>query len=169
MKKIGIILSILVMFVLIGCASSGDKAAAPSVNAEPYSVNLSTIKMLRNQNPFTKIYDNLVILLPEIPVNLTAYQRVTIRAKYFDENGEEITQGDGNAMVSLFYETGADIFSDGSPNVIIKELNVGGYSGLVSTDKGVRIRLNKNPGGILLQNSNTGVKFIELTEVIFHN
>jgi len=172
MKKLGVILSILVIFVLIGCASSGGGgggAAASGNDAEPYSIDLSTLRNVRNQSPFTKQYDNLIILLPTIPVNLTGYQRVTIRAKYFNADGEEIEQGDGNAMVSLFYETGADIFSDGSSNVVIKEFNVGGYSGTVSTDRGVRMRLKQNPGGILLQNSDTIVKFIELTEVTFHN
>jgi len=168
MKKLGIILSVLVMLSSVGCASSGGGAAASGGDVEPYSIDLSTLRNVRNPNPFTRIYDNLIIMLPEIPVDLKVYQRVTIRAKYFNADGEEIIQADGNAMVSLFYEPG-DIYSDGSPNVVIKELNVGGFSGIVSTDRGVRMRLSRNPGGILLQNSNTDVKFIELTEVTFHN
>jgi len=169
MKKL-VFFPLLVIFALSNCASSGGSAAASSgADAEPYSVDLSKLANVRNSSPFTKIYDNLIILLPVIPVDLKIYQRVTIRAKYFNEEGEEIAPGNDNAMVSLFYETGADIFSDGSPNVIIKEYNVGGFSGTISTDRGVRMRLNENPGGILLQNSNTNVKYIELTEVTFHN
>ena len=182
MKKLGITLSILITLALIGCASSGGSAASGG-DGESYSVDLSTLvayrmdgnniaapsgATVRNVDPFTRNYDNLPILFTDL-ADVTKFQRVTIKAKYFNADGEEITQGDGNAMVSLFYDPTGDIFSDGSPNLLIKEFNVGGFSGIVSSDRGVRIRPNRNPAGILLQNSNTNVKFIELTEVTFHN
>jgi hypothetical protein len=184
MKKLGIVLSVLVTLTLIGCASSGGSSAAASGgDTEAYSVDLSTMvayrmdgnniaspsgATVRNVDPFTRNYDNLPIMFTDLP-DVTMYQRVTIKAKYFNADGGEITQGDGNAMVSLFYDPSGDIFSDGSPNLLLKEFNVGGFSGLVSSDRGVRIRPSKNPAGILLQNSNANVKFLELTEVTFHN
>jgi len=184
MKKSGIILSILITLALIGCASSGGSSAASSGgDGESYSVDLSTLvayrmdgnniaapsgATVRNVEPFTRNYDNLPIMFTDL-ADITKFQRVTIRAKYFNSDGGEITQGDGNAMVSLFYDPTGDIFSDGSPNLLLKEFNVGGFSGLVSSDRGVRIRPTRNPAGILLQNSNANVRFIELTEVTFHN
>ena len=182
MKKISAILAVLVVLTLAGCASSGGSAASGS-DVERYSVDLGTLvaykvegynitspsgATVRNVDPFTRNYDNLPIMFTEL-ADITKFQRVTIRAKYFNANGEEIIQGDGNAMVSMFYDPAGDIYSDGSPNLILKEFNVGGFSGIVSTDRGVRISANRNPAGILLQNSNEGVKFIEVTEITFHN
>jgi len=129
----------------------------------------STGETVRNKEPFTRNYDNLPILFTELPANITSYRRVTIKAKYFNASGEEIKQADGNAMVTLFYDVKADLFTDGNPNLIIKEFNVGGGSSGISRDRGVAMRLNKPPAGILLQNSNANVKFIEITEITFHN
>jgi len=186
MKKLGIILSVLVMFALTGCASSGgggsSKAAAGG--AEPYIVDLSTLTAYlmennaitvpsglstRNLNPFTRKYDNLVIVFPDIPVDLKQYSRVTIRGKYFDADGVELEQADGMAMVSLGYDPRAEIFKDGASNVVLKEFNLGGFSTLVAKDRGTRVNLKENPRFILLQNSDVVVKFIELTLVVFHN
>jgi len=183
MKKWGIVGAIIAVAALVGCASSGGSSAASSGDGASYTVDLNTLvaytmdgnsisqpsgEKVRNKDPFTRNYDNLPILFTDLP-DITVYQRATIKAKYFNAEGGELGQSDGMAMVSLFYDRDGDIFSDGSPNLLLKEFNVGGFSGAVSTDRGVRIRPSRNPGGILLQNSNAGVKFIELTEVTFHN
>jgi len=193
MKKISAILAILVALTVIGCGTTGGAAAASSGGGgDPFSVDLSTLKVVpigdgdvigapipgatvRNPTPFTKNYDNLFILLPEFPVDVTKYTRITIRAKYFNDKGEEINQGDGNAMVSVIENVNdAKNIRGGSaegiyPNIPLKQYNLGGFSGTVSTDKGARIRYSRAPGGILFQNSNVGVKFIEVTEIIFHD
>jgi len=184
MKKWGIVVAIVAAAALLGCASTGGGAKADSGGAgESYTVDLSKLvaytidenglgqpsgETVRNKTPFARNYDNLPILFSELP-DVTKFSRVTIKIKCFAADGSEITPKDGNAMVSLFYDPNGDIFSDGSKNLIIKEFNVGGFSGSVSNDRGVRMRLTQNPGGILLQNSNENVKFIELTEVKFHN
>jgi len=54
-------------------------------------------------------------------------------------------------------------------NTPVKEFNVGGFSGIISTDKGIRMRLTKPPKAILFQNNHVGVKFIEVTEITFHD
>jgi len=196
MKKISAILAALVVLTFVGCASSGggggQAAAASGGEKAPYSVDLSTLtaatlvppgatvygshtltgEKVRNKVPFSKNYDDLLILFPTFPVDVTQYRRVTINAKYFNEAGEEIAQGDSNAMVSLIYDLSGNIRGPemgAGGNVALKEFNVGGFSGAVSTARGVRVALSKAPSAILLQNSNVGVKFIELTEVTFHD
>jgi hypothetical protein len=75
-------------------------------------------------------------------------------------------------MVSLIYDLKGDIRGPEmgpGKNTPLKEFNVGGVSGSVSSEKGVRITLTQQPGAILFQNSNAGVKFIEVTEITFHN
>jgi len=174
MKRIGIILAIVVALTLVvGCASSGGSSAGGGGgNAAPYSVDLSTLPLVKNKTPFKQIYDDLLIEFPKLPVDVTQYKRVTINCKYFNEKGDEIAQGDTNAMVSLIYDLKGDIRGpDMGPgkNTPLKEFNVGGYSGMVSTEKGVRINLTQPLGAILFQNSNPGVKYIEVTEITFHN
>jgi len=195
MKKFGIIMSIIAVLAIAGCASSGGGSAAASGGDEGgpgYTVDLSTVKVaildkkantivgtpvpgVRNAEPFTQNYDDLFIILPEFPEDVTKYQRITIRAKYFDANGEEIPAGDGNAMVSVIEDVNDSANIRGGAaegvykNIPFKQYNVGGFSGTAHTDKGARLRYSRAPGGILFQNSNTGVKFIELTELIFHN
>jgi hypothetical protein len=182
MKKLGIL--VVVAVLAAGCVSTGSSAGGGGGPA-PYVVDLTKLtamtmngnsvgqpsgETVRNRVAFTRNYDNLVLLFPEFPVDVTKYQRVTIKCKYFGADGRtEITQGDGNAMVSIFYDPHGEIFADGNPNVALKEFNVGGFSGIVSSDRGSRIRLSKAPGGVLFQNSSLNVKFIECTAIIFHN
>jgi hypothetical protein len=176
MKKIGVILTIAIALTLVvGCASSGGssggKAASATPDLKPYSVDLTTLPFVRNAKAFTRNYDDLIIRFPEFPVDVTKYTRVTITCKYFDAAGEEMEQSDTKAMVSLVYDPdskdrGPDMGPGG--NAALKEMNVGGYSGLVNTDKGTRVRLTKAPGAIILQNSHIDVKFIELTGITFH-
>jgi hypothetical protein len=178
MKKIGIILAVVITVTLFaGCASSGDSGggAAKSGNTaalKPYSVDLKTLPFVRNARPFTRKWDDLIIRFPEFPVDVTQYSRVTVTCKYFDADGVEIEQHDTKAMVSFLYDASSrDRGPDMGPggNAPMKELNVGGYSGLVNKDRGVRINLKKAPEVIILQNCDDDVKFIELTSIIFHN
>ncbi|MDR0503875.1 MAG: hypothetical protein LBH16_11205 [Treponema sp.] len=191
MKKLGFIIAVVAIVAFAGCASGGKSSAAGSSagGGEPYSVDLSTLTqvllaekdaigetvgkgILRNQTPFPKNYADLMFIFDEFPVDVTQYQRITIKCKYFNEAGEEIPAGDTNAMVVLVYDIDGDKRGpamDAGPNTPLKEMNLMGYSGVVSTDKGSRSRLTKAPGGILFQNSNAGVKFIEVTEITWHN
>jgi len=179
MKRIGIVLAIIVSLVLVaGCAGSGGSnggGAAKSggtADLKPYSVDLKTLPFVRNEKPFTRKYDDLIIRFPDFPVDVTKYTRVTITCKYFDAAGAEIEQSDTKAMVSFLYDaTSRDRGPDLGPggNAPLKELNAGGYSGLIQRDKGVRVSLKKAPEVIILQNCDDSVKFIELTSIVFHN
>ena len=183
MKKFSVIFAIVTAIVLLGCASGGGSKGAAD-NAEPFFVDLSTLKAVeiaagdnagaptgetvRNKAPFASKYDNLLILF-EPPVDVTNYTRVTINCKYFDANNEEIPSGWEKAMVSLIVETSGDIRNENRPNVALKEFNVG-INGDVSRDRGVRFKKGEKPlEAILFQNCDTDVKYIEVTEVIFHN
>ena len=193
MKKLGIIISILAMLAVAGCASSGGKSSSGGGEGDFYTVDLSTVKVhallpgdilgeptggtVKNLTPFTKNYDDLFIIFPQFPVDVTKFSRVTIRAKYYDANGEEIPPGDGNAMVSIIEDVNvkdSKLIRGGAaegvyPNIPFKQYNTMGFSGTAHTDKGARVRFSKAPGGVLFQNSNLGVKYIELTEFTFHN
>jgi len=199
MKRIGIILAIVIALVcMVGCPSTGGgggDAARSAGGADSYSVDLSTLTQivndpprqyedllksgnyktstaLKNPAPFARKYDNLLFLLPQFPVDVTKFKRVTINCKYYTAGGEEIGQGDTKAMVTLILDPKGDLRGpDMGPgkNTPVKEFNVGGFSGLVSSDKGVRIALSQPPGAILFQNSDDSVKFIEITEITFHN
>ena len=189
MKKISVILAVLAILALAGCASSGGGGGgAAGGGAAPYSVDLSKLRAVaigagdvvgeptglsvRNKDAFAKNYDDLMILFPSDMPDVTGYARITIKCKYFNADGGEIAQGDSNAMVSLVYDINGDKRGPemgAGPNTPLKEFNVGGFSGQVSTDRGVRVNLSQNPGAILFQNSNTNVKFIEVTDIIFHN
>ncbi|MCL1931360.1 MAG: hypothetical protein FWF55_06050 [Treponema sp.] len=188
MKKWGIVCAVIAVAALVGCASSGGSGGG-GASGDAYTVDLSACKVVelgdkdaigaptgetvRNPNPFQRNYDNLLILFPEFPVDVTKFSRVTIRAKYFNSDGGEIIQGDGNAMVSLIEDVTKDMRGGAGEgvyaNIPLKQYNVGGFSGPASTDRGSRIKLSMAPQGILFQNSNPNVKFIELTEVTFHN
>jgi len=184
---------------IVGCPStgggSGGDASRSADGADSYSVNLSTLTQvvnepskgyenllksgnyktssaLKNPEPFTGMYDSLLFLFPSFPVDVTKYKRVTINCKYYNSKNEEIGQADTKAMVTLVLDPKGDLRGpDMGPgkNTPLKEFNVGGYSGLVSSDKGVRVTLSQPPGAILFQNSANDVKFIEVTQIVFHN
>jgi len=131
-----------------------------------------TGETVRNKEPFTKKWDDLMLLFPEFSVDFTKYKRVTIRCKYFDANNVEIPQSNEKAMVSLIYDINGDIRGPEmgpGPNTPLKEFNVGGVSGVVSLDGGAGVNLTKAPGAILFQNTSEDVKFIVATEIVFHN
>jgi len=170
MKKLGFLVMITVIIALAGCAGSGQSAAG---DLEPYTVDLSTLAYVRNAQPLAdRPWQMHFIPFPNFPVDVTLYQRVTIRANYYNADGEEIPQGDEKVMVVLIYDPDGDRGGPPmgpGPNTPLKEFNVGGFSGAVSSDRGVRVRLTQAPGGIMFQNNTTDVKFIEVTEITFHN
>jgi len=185
MKKISAILAALVILSFAGCASSGGGGGGDSGPA--LSVDLSTVKVatwtratksftepvtgVRNTIPFGVQYDGALFVFEGLP-DVQSFARVTIRANYYNADGEEIKQGDGNAMVVMVIDINGDLEGPemgAGKNTPLKEFNLGGVSGDVATPKGSRIFLKANPGGLLLQCSNSTVKFIELVEVTFHS
>jgi len=187
MKKISLILAVLGILALAGCASSGGGSSGGGGGGAAYSVDLSTVTVsnwsyttkgltapvagTRNVDPFSRQYDGVVVHFSNLS-DVTGYQRITIKCKYYNADGGEIGQSDSMAMVVLIYDVNGDLEGPemgAGPNTPLKEFNIGGFSGNVSTDRGSRVTLRQNPGGILFQASNAGVKFIEVTEVTFHN
>jgi hypothetical protein len=156
MKKISAILAALVILTFAGCASSGGGGGGGAASGESLSVDLSTLKevkvtadkvgdptgqTVKNADPFTKNYDDLMLLFNDLP-DVTKFQRLTVKAKYFKEDGGELGQADGMAMVSLIYDLNGDLrgpeMGPGG-NVAVKEFNVGGFSGAISSDRGIRV------------------------------
>ncbi|MDR0501739.1 MAG: CsgG/HfaB family protein [Treponema sp.] len=147
-------------------------APPPAPTTASYSVNLNALPLKRNDKPFANQWDDFFIPFPQFQVDVTKYQRITVKVKYFNANGREIEQSDGMAMLSLIYDPKGDWRGPEmgpGPNTPVKEFNLGGYSGQIHTNKGVRMNLTRAPGGILFQNSNANVRFIEVTEITFHN
>ena len=193
MKKIGIVLAIVVALTLVvGCASSGGSPAGGGGGGgggdQSYSLDLSNLeykifsnsasslsgggKGVKNTTPLASRWDGVLFVFPAFPVDVTQFKRVTINAKYYNEKGEEIAPGDGKAMVVIAYDINGDLKGPemgSGPNTPLKEFNLGGFSGLVSTEKGVRLNLGKAPGGVLVQAADPAVKFLELTQFTLHN
>jgi len=149
----------------------------PNVKIEEQlqSGNYQTQKELKNKTPFAKAWDDFFILIPEsaLPPDLSKYTRLTITCKYYDAAGAEIDQADSMCLVVMVYDIKGDLRgpqADPGPNTPVKQLNVGGFSGLIHKDKGIRITFSKAPHGLMFQNnSGAPVKFIELTSLVFHN
>jgi hypothetical protein len=192
MKKIGIVLAIVVGLVLFaGCPTTDTGNAAPvqaASTAKTYSVDLNTLNYKifsdsgnslsgggagkKNATALPRRWDGVLFTFTGLPESVKSFNRITVNAKYFAANGDEIAQGDGKAMCVLIYDINGDLKGPEmgpGKNTPVKEFNVGGFSGLVSTDKGVRVTLNQVPGGILIQAADASVKFIELTQVTFHS
>ena len=187
MKKLSVVLAIVTALALIGCASGGG-AKGGGGDAAPYSVDLGTLKQVlvtgnsnavgeatgetvKNRDPLTKKYDDVLLLFPS-PIDASGWSRVTINCKYYNGEGGEINQGDGNVMVSMIRDINGDIRGPemgAGGNIALKEFNVGGFSGAVSGKRGVRVRNDAPISAILFQSSNDVVKFIEVTEIVFHN
>jgi len=162
MKKIGLIF--LALFLVVGAVSLFAQ--------DRLTVDLSTLPATKNDTPFAKNYDDFLIRFPAWPasINWANFNRVVVKAKYFNADGSERRQADGEAMVSLIYDLSGDIRGPDSgpgPNTPLKQFNVGGGSGSIHRDAGSAVRLTKAPEGILFQNSNVNVKFIEVTEITF--
>jgi hypothetical protein len=194
MKKMGVVLAIFAIVALIGCGSGTTGGAAKGDGApaaEPFKVDLTKLTQVVPEKPkkledvlkgqyktapgvkntiaFSGNYDDLLILIPEsaLPPDMSKYTRCTITANHFNKAGAEIKPDFGNGMVSLVIDIKGNIRTDGNPNLALKEFNLGRDS--ISTDRGVRLMSKQPPQGVLIQNSNTNVAFIELTGLIFHN
>jgi len=191
MKKVVIVLAFVVALAFLGCPGTPPPPPAPAVVAAPktYTVDLGAVsyqifsdktgilatgagKGAKNATAIPARWDGVLFTFGALPADITQFKRVTINAKYFDASGKEIAQGDGKVMAVVAYDLKGDLKGPEmgpGKNTPLKEFNVGGASGLVSGEKGVRINLAQAPGGILLQASDATVKFIELTQVTFHN
>jgi len=130
---------------------------------------------LKNQTPFAKRWDDFYIILPPsaLPSDFSKYTRLTITCKFYNAKGEEIEPGDSMAQVVVIYDAKGDLrgpASDPGPNTPVKSQNIGGYSGMIHKDRGIKVTFSKPPQGIMFQNAqNEEVKFIELTSLVFHN
>jgi len=199
MKKLGAVLAILAIVALVGCGSGTAGGAAKSGGgggAGPFKVDLSklstmdipsgsrvederaknkTIPGVKNKAPLTKAWGDVLILLPKeaLPTDFSKYTRFTLTCKYFDASGAEIDQSDSNAIVSMIYDINGDVRGPSQgpgANTPVKEFNVGGFSGMIHKDRGVRVTFSQPPQAVLFQNnSGSKVAFIELTSMVFHN
>jgi len=181
MKKLGVIFAVLAALAFAGCASSGGSGSAKSSGtstggvAEPYVVDLKLLPLVRNEKPFTKpTWEDHFIAIPPLPnFDYTKYTRVTITVKFYDASGNEIPPSDSMSIVTMINDVKGDWRgpqAEPGPNTPLKEFNVGGYSGLVNRDRGVRIRLTQQPGAVLFErNPGAPQAYTELTGLIFHN
>ena len=191
MKKIAVIVAILVAFSLVGCASSGGGGKSSAGGGATYSVDLSKVtiysvqnspdrlgtplgpNVLKNITPITRNWEDVMFMLPEDMPDLTGFQRVTVTLKYYNKDGDELAPRDSFAMASMLYDTAGDWRGPemgAGPNAAFKEFNVGGFSGMISQERGVRVALKSNPKALLAQAAqDRNVAFIELTGIHFHN
>jgi len=164
MKKL--VVTLMIFFIVMGSVSLFAQ--------DRLTVDLKTLPATRNATAFTKNYDDFMVEFPAWPatINWANFNRVIIKAKYFDATGKEIRQNDGMAMVSLIEDPKGDIRGPGdaipSPNIPFKTFNVGGGSSAISSNNGSPVRFTKAPGAILFQNSTNDVKFIEIQEITFY-
>jgi len=173
MKKFALVLVTLMVVAAIGFVGCAGTPRAAGPVAEPFEVDLSLLPMVRNEAPFTQRWDDLLIRFPEFPgVDFTQFGRVTIRANAFDADGNLMDPGDDIMMVTLIYDPEGDIRGPDmgpGPNTPLKQFNVHGPSGNVHTYRGSIMRLTRTPGAILFQNSSPMARYIEVTEITFHN
>jgi len=173
MRKFAVVLSVLVVGAAAGFVGCGTgQPARPT--AEPFTIDFAALGIqTRNEEAFTQRWDDFFIRLPEFAdVDFTAFSRVTIRVDYFDIDGNPIEHADDLAMVTLIYDPAGDWRGpdDGpGPNTPLKQFNIGGDWGSIHTYRGSIMRLTRAPGGILFQNSQLHVRYIEVVEVTFHN
>jgi hypothetical protein len=190
MKKLGVILAILVALTFASCAGTGGGGGASAGGEPPFSVDLSTMTLwsvtnnpdrlvapipgrLRNVNPITRNWEDLMFVFPEDMPDVTKYSRITVTLRYFNAAGAPIAPRDGMGMIVLIYDTSGDWRGPAmgaGPNTPLKEMNVGGFSAMVSTARGSRVALRQNPQALLVQKAqDPNVGFIELTGIHFHN
>ena len=136
-----------------------------------YTVDLNTLPAKRNATAFTRAWDYFVINFPAFPANInwSNFNRVIVRARYFNADGSEIRQQDSKVQVTLVYDPNGDLFGPENgpgPNTPLKAQNLGG-SGSVHRDNGAAVRLNAAPGAIVFQNNTPDVAFVEVDEITF--
>jgi len=190
MKKLGMILAIIAIVALAGCGSSGGSSGGGGGGGgAPFIVDLSTLTAaevaagdkvgatipggtLKNQKPFTKPWENFIVLFPENWVDVSKYQRITITLKYYNASGAEIEPADSMAQVNFVTDINGDWRGpamDPGPNTPLKQQNIGGYSGMVNKDRGVRHGCAVPPSAMIVQAAQTTPAFIEVTGIIWHN
>jgi len=194
MKKILLIAVVLLMTSMLVFAGGGkDKGAAAGSGEAPFIVDLKTLQLieiinqdnpakvgqllgnqLRNPNPIERTWQCIVWVFPENFVDVTKYTHVTVTAKYFDADGNELAPADSMSQVVFLYEVADSDWHGPSagpgPNTPFKEGNLMGFSGMVHKDRGSRHGMNRAPKGILIQRAqDRRVLFIELTSIVFHN
>jgi hypothetical protein len=180
MKKLGVIFAIIALvtaFAVIGCGTGGGG------KLERYQADLTKFQTIKNTAAFTKIYDGFAVPFPEFDVDITQFRRITVRARCTNAAGDDITAWSHNAQVRLVLDLTPD---EGAParggyndlhskkprtNALFYEYNVG-FEGLgaLSSNEGILMGLGgRVPAGIYVDCSSDQVKFIEITEIIFHN
>jgi hypothetical protein len=171
MKRLGIFFAIIALvtaFSVIACTSTGGGGS----KLERYKADLSTFEIIKNQTPLTKQWDGFKIPFPEFPEDITQFRRITVRARAYNDLGHDITGWSANGVLRLVWDLNlpeGDLKK--SPNVIFNEVNCG-FEGLgqVTTNEGVLMgRLSKLPAGFFIECNSEDVKYLEITEVIFHN
>jgi len=191
MKKFGFIAAVIAIIAFAGCASSGGgggKGASAEDGEPPFVVDLSTLSQystlegdkvgenlgskMRNVDPFTKSWDGFLIVFPDNFVDVSKYTRVTIVLKYFNEAGEELRGEDSMGQLNFITDLNGDWRGPGmgpGPNTPLKEMNIGGYSGTVNKDRGVRHGCKTAPKGMVIQRAQMGPAYIELANMVWHN
>jgi len=172
MKRVGIVTAVVVSLAVVGfmgCAGGPERDPDAFFTVDFAGWGLQT----RNAAPLGGQWADFLIRFPDEihDIDFRAFSRVTIRANAFNADGEPL-QGDDLMMVTVIYDMAGDIRGpEGGPgpNTPLKEFNVGGSMGTVHTRRGTPLRLNRAPEGVLFQNSNAIVRYIEVVEITFHN
>jgi len=164
-----------------GKTTAANASTAATAVSGGFKVDLSKLSNIKNETPFGE-YGMVMILLPReaLPPDFSKYTRLTITCKYYDANGVEIPQNDFNAMVGMVYDVKGNLDSGWwkdtdfiNRNMPVREYNVGGPSGQIHKDRGIKITFKEPPQGLFFQNHYSGQKnnvaFIELTSMVFHN
>ena len=135
----------------------------PVVDEEDYTVNLEGLVM-KNAEAWDANYQNLWLDLSQAfpaDFDINNYDAYTLKAKFYDADGEEITlaNGLGQSRFALgnAYSGGEWLTSENKGNLGMDE-NVGLYDN----------ELLVNPTMLYVQNTNASVAFIEITEITFH-
>jgi hypothetical protein len=188
MRKLIVVLAVLLAasftVAMVSCESTGGGKSGGEL--KPFNVDLSKLtivpesgnnpnkaaafKGVRNTAPLERAWRWFVVSFDEgaLPANITDYSRVTVTVQCYDEDGNEIEGADSNVQIAMFYNIEGELHADGNRNLIFKEQNVGGYSGLLNKDRGVRVRLSGPPGGLVIQAAQNVPAFVEVTSVTFH-
>jgi len=189
MKKILLIAVVLLMTSALAFAGGGKDKGAAASGEPPFIVDLKTLSQtevlsgdkvgrnlgnsVRNLTPFSKAWDGFLITFPENMVDISKYQRVTITLRYFDAAGNELEPADSMGQLNFINDLNGDWRGPAmgpGPNTPLKEMNIGGFSGLIQKERGVRHGCSKVPGGMIIQRAQDAkVVFIEVGAIIFHN
>ena len=135
-------------------------------------VDLSTLTITRNLEPFENQLDEFPILFPEWSddIDWSYFNRIRVRARYYDSDLRELLPRNAMGIVSLIYDPDVewgDLPEDTDTNTPFRAINLMGHSGAVSMEGGAVLFLDKAPLVILFQNATPDVAFIEVTEITF--